>query len=137
MPECARCGDFTDNKPSGQYNYCDVCLDRFAAIEANGVVIEQSDEQDGYQILVTAPDSEYNGGTEPSQTEALARGKYIADNENVDAVFKYSHTGSIWELDEFLKEHPDIRQDVHERLRRVPERLPSSRSILGRIRDLF
>ena len=99
MPECVRCGDFTDNRADGDYHYCDSCLNRFAEIEANGVIVEQDDESQ-YQVIVTAAEATHGGGTELSQTDALARGKYIAEESGLDAVFKYERTGSRWLLEE-------------------------------------
>lgn len=134
MPECVRCGAFTDNPADGQYHYCDECLDDFAEVERSGVMVEQ--RPDGrYDVLVTDLEASVDGGKELSQVDALARGKYIADECRVDALFKYRETGSTWVLEEYLREHPDIRQDVHERLRRVPEQ--TKPGFLARIRDLL
>jgi hypothetical protein len=133
MPECVRCGAFTDNPAPGEYHYCGDCRDRFAKIEANGVIVEQSTDRD-YRVIVTADAADHTGGTEPTQTQALARGKYIADNAGVDAMFKYEPTGSRWVLSTYLDAHPEIRQEVHERLRRVPA---DERGLLARLRRLF
>jgi hypothetical protein len=135
MAECERCGDFTDNSAEGQYYYCDDCLDRFAEIESNGVVIEQDSDDGEYHIIVTARDSSMDGGSEQSQVDALARGKYITDETDLPALFKYESSGSRWVLDEYLKAHPSIRQDVHERLRRVPEQADDG--FLNRIRNFL
>lgn len=121
MPECERCGDFTDNQAEGQYYYCNDCLDRFAEIESNGVIVEQDFTEDGYHIILTARDSSVDGGSETSQVSALARGKYIAEETGQPALFRYKSSGSQCVLDGYLQAHPSIRQDVHERLRRVPE----------------
>jgi len=134
MPECVRCGAFTDNPTDGDYHYCDNCRDRFAEIEANGVIVEQ-DGDGQYQVIVTAADATHDGGTELSQTDALARGKYIADESGLEAIFKYKRTGSRWLLEEYLQEHPSIRQDVHERLRRVPDE--TSDGFLARIKSFL
>ncbi|TSD15095.1 hypothetical protein DP107_04370 [Haloglomus irregulare] len=79
MAECERCGDFTDNPADGEYHYCDDCLDEFAAIESNGVIVEEEPDSGAYHVIVTARDSSMDGGSEDSQVDALARGKYIAD----------------------------------------------------------
>jgi len=135
MPECVRCGAFTDNPADGDYHYCDDCLDRFAEIEQSGVVVEQDEVGGDYHVIVTNRDASLDGGTEYSQTEALARGKYIAEECDLDAVFKYKRTGSIWILDEYLEAHPELRQKVHERLRRVPDETPDG--FIDRIRDFL
>jgi hypothetical protein len=135
MPECDRCGDFTDNPAEGEYHYCDDCLNRFAEIESNGVIVEQDSEGGDYHIIVTARESSMEGGSEHSQIDALARGKYIADETDLPALFRYKRSGSRWELDEYLKAHPDIRQDVHERLRRVPGN--TNDGWLSKIRDFL
>lgn len=134
MPECVRCGDFTDNPADGDYYYCDDCLDRFAEIEERGVIVEQEKEGDVH-VIVTAHDEKFDGGTEESQVHGLARGKYIADETGLPALFKFERSGSRWVLDEYLTEHPDIRQDVHERLRRVPDKSPEG--FLDRIREFL
>lgn len=134
MPECIRCGDFTDNPADGDYHYCDECLDGFAEIESSGVIVEQRDSG-GYNVIVTDATASLDGGNEESQVEALARGKYIADECGLEALFKYERTGSNWVLDEYLQTHPNIRKDVHERLSRVPEQTPEG--LLDRIKSLF
>lgn len=133
MPECARCGGFTDNPSSGEYYYCDECLRNFAEVEESGVIVDR--RGDDYHILVTDSDASIDGGVEHTQVEAIARGKHIADECGVDGVFKYEKTGSRWLLDEYLQEHPEIRQDVHARLRRVPDR--NSRSPLDKLKEIF
>lgn len=133
MPECVRCGAFTDNSSRGEYYYCDDCLDRFARVERAGVVVEQEESRGDYHILVTDQSASIDGGVEKSQQDALARGKFIADECGLDALFKYEETGSTWILEEYLDAHPEIRQDVHERLRRVPDE--TSDGFLERIRE--
>ena len=135
MGECARCNAFTDNETDQQYQYCDACLDEFATIEHSGVIIEQETSGGDYHIIVTSADASLDGGQEASQVDALARGKYIADECNLRGLFKYDHSGSTWVLDEYLQAHPSIRQDVHERLRRVPEE--SSGGLMDRIREFL
>lgn len=134
MAECARCGAFTDNEPEGEYHYCADCLDTFSTIEQSGVVVEQATEGGEYHIIVTDGNASLDGGQEPSQVDALARGKFICDECGLEGVFKYKHTGSTWVLSEYLEEHPSIRQDVHERLRRVPDQ---SSGLLNRIRNFL
>ena len=132
MGECARCNDFTDNPASGEYPYCDDCLDDFDQIRQEGVVVQQ--RNGGYQITVTDPNTKYEGGYEQNQTDALARGKYISDSLGTSALLEYTRTGSQWEVENFLSEHPDIRKDVMKRLNRVPEK--SESGLLGRIKKL-
>ena len=102
---------------------------------SNGVIVEEDPEQDEYHIIVTARDASVDGGSEQSQIDALARGKYVADETGLSAIFKYETSGSRWLLDEYLEAHPDIRQDVHERLRRVPDRTDDG--LLSRIRNFL
>lgn len=135
MAECERCGAFTDNLAEGQYHYCNDCLDCFAEIESNGVIIKEDPSDNEYHVMVTAQESSVNGGSEQSQVNALARGKYIADETGLPVLFKYETSGSRWVLDEYLRAHPDIRQDVHERLRRVPEEADDG--LLSKIRSLL
>jgi hypothetical protein len=134
MAECERCGDFTDNPADGEYHYCDACLDEFAEIESNGVVVEGG-AGDEYHVIVTARDASLDGGQELSQVNALARGKYIADENDLPALFKYQPSSSRWVLEEYLEAHPGIRQDVHERIRRVPDRADDG--LLTRIRNFL
>lgn len=135
MPECVRCGVFTDNTPDGDYHYCDDCLDRFTEVEQSGVIVEQDTSGEAYHVIVTDGDASLDGGTEYTQVEALARGKHIADECGLEGLFKYAQTGSTWILSEYLEEHPSIRQDVHERLRRLPE--DHTAGFLSRIRQLL
>jgi hypothetical protein len=135
MAECERCGDFTDNSAEGQYHYCDECLDHFSKIESNGVIVEEDPANDEYHIIVTARDTSIEGGSERSHVDALARGKYIADETGLPTLFKYETTGSRWDLEAYLQAHPDVRQDVHDRLRRVPNR--TSDGFLSKIRNFL
>ena len=135
MPECVRCGAFTDNPAEEDYHYCDECLDRFAEIERSGVIVEQNEPGGDYHVIVTDQNASLDGGTELSQTDALARGKYICDECGLDGLFKYKRTGSRWVLEEYLRAHPSLRQEVHERLRRVPEQTEDG--FLDRVRKLF
>jgi hypothetical protein len=103
-------------------------------IEDRGAIAEDTVSGDVH-VIVTAHDESFDGGTEGSQVDGLARGKYISDETGLPALFKYESTGSRWVLDEYLEAHPKIRQQVHERLSRVPER--SSNGLLQRIRDFL
>jgi len=134
MPECVRCGDFTDNPSDGEYHYCDECLDYFAAVEERGVIIEHESDGDVH-VIVTANNESFDGGSEQSQIDGLARGKHIAEQTGLPAIFKYKATGSCWELDEYLQAHPKIRQNVHERLRRVPDN--TAERLIDRIKSLL
>lgn len=134
MPECARCHDFTDNPANGEYHYCDDCREKFAEIERRGVVVEH-DSDGEVHVVVTDHDETFDGGTERSQVNGLARGKYIAEETGLPALFKYQRSGSRWVLEEYLQAHPGIRQDVHERLRRVPDTSPDG--FIDRIRDFL
>ncbi|MFB6164899.1 MAG: hypothetical protein ABEJ31_07055 [Haloarculaceae archaeon] len=97
--------------------------------------MEQERSGGKYHIIVTDGEASLDGGAEKSQVQALARGKYIADECGLDAIFKYAGTESIWILDEFINAHPSVRQDVHERLRRLPEN--TSDGFLDRIRNIL
>lgn len=134
MPECARCSDFTDNPANQDYHYCDDCLNHFEEVEDRGVIVEHERNGEVY-VMVTSLDEAEDGGTEYSQIEGLARGKYIANETGLPAVFKYNQTGSIWDLDDYLREHPSIRQDVNDRLRKVPDN--SSEGLIQRIRNIL
>lgn len=133
MPECARCNDFTDVPAKGEYHYCTDCMDRFEEIEQHGVVVEGGGGDD-YHITVTASNQDsMRGGREYSQSDALARGKHICDESGLDGIFKYNRTHSIWLIDEYLEEHPEIRRQVRERLRKLPE----DDSLLDRVRSFL
>ena len=121
MPECERCGDFTDNSPAGEYHYCDSCEQRFEKVRTSGVVVEKKHSDDDYTIYVAQNDEDYRGGTEASQVDALARGKHLADELGTDALLRYGPNESQWLVEEYLEHHPNIRSDVYERLNRVPE----------------
>ncbi|MFD1588533.1 hypothetical protein ACFR9U_16265 [Halorientalis brevis] len=135
MPECARCGAFTNNPGDGEYQYCDDCHNRFDKIRQNGVIVEQIPESGGYQVYVTADTNRHEGGTEESQADALARGKYLTDELSADGLFTYQSSGSQWLLEEYLQTHPKIRRDVRDRLSRVPDRAEDG--LLDRLRSLF
>jgi hypothetical protein len=134
MPECTRCGGFTDLSSDGEYHYCESCRDEFQNVEKSGVIVEQDTDGDVH-VIVTAHEEEFDGGTESSQVDGIARGKYIADEADLPAMFKYRRTGSMWILDEYLNEHPDIRKQVHQRLSRVPEE--SREGLLDRVRTFL
>lgn len=135
MAECARCGDFTDNPEDGQYQYCDGCLDEFNAVREHGVVVEQNRSSGDYHVYVTADSDQHDGGVESSQVDGLARGKKLADELNLDALFEYKKSGSVWLLDEYLQSHPSIRTDVRQRLSRVPSK--SDQGLLAKLKSLF
>lgn len=135
MPECARCGDFTDNPAKNQYHYCDNCTDHFARIRNNGVIVQLIDDRGNYEVSVTAPGYEGKGGREPSQVEGLARGKKLADELGVPAMFEYQDTGSQWDLEKYLNEHPSVRSGVYNRLSRVPNR--SVAGLLDRLKRVL
>lgn len=134
MPECVRCGDFTDLSAEGEYHYCEDCRETFQQVEERGIIVEHETDGDVH-VIVTAHDEEFDGGTETSQVDGLARGKYIAEETGLSAMFKYRRSGSLWMLDEYLQEHPDIRKRVHQRLSRVPE--TSEEGLLDRIRGFL
>ena len=131
MGECARCGAFTDVPAEGDYQYCLDCQAEFDDVADSGVVVERTG--DGYHVHARTESVDSSGGMEDSQTDALARGKYLADELGVRALFRYDETGSQWLLEEYLREHPSIRRDVVERLSRVPEEGGSG--LLDRIGD--
>lgn len=132
MPECERCGAFTDIKRDGKYHYCKDCRSTFADIRESGVVVRGEDE---YDVLVNVDGHRDKGGKEHSQVDALARGKLVADELGVDGLFEYEETGSTWVLPEYLSEHPDIQADVSARLSRVPD--DEGVGLLERLRNAF
>jgi hypothetical protein len=132
MPECERCSDFTDLGREGNYHYCKECREKFDAIRQSGVIVRGESE---YDIVVSVDGHAEEGGLEESQVDALARGKLIADELGVEALFEYGGNGSTWVLSEYLTEHPDIQVDVSERLSRVPEE--DGGSLLNRIKNVF
>lgn len=134
MPECARCGDFTDNPASKDYHYCDNCIEHFNYIRNHGVTVRSVDDQGNYAVTVNLDGHEDTGGREASQIDALARGKKTAEDLGVQAMFEYTTTGSQWDLDTYLVNHPDIRAGVYDRLSRVP---PEEKNILQRIFSRF
>jgi hypothetical protein len=131
MPECERCGAFTDNRRSGEYHYCSDCTETFDEIRQNGVVVKGDGK---YDILVNVDGHREKGGQEFSQTDALARGKLIADELGVDALFEYDESGSSWLIEEYLTAHPGIQSDVSRRLGRVPN---DESGLLAKLRNLF
>lgn len=131
MPECTRCGDFTDIPKQGDYHYCDDCLDTFDEIRQNGVVVRGSGT---YDVLVNVDGHADTGGKENSQEDALARGKLLTDELGVNGLFEYGDSGSTWILSEYLNAHPEIQRDVSKRLSRVPDK---SNSLVEKLRGLF
>lgn len=134
MPECIRCGAFTDTDPIGEYHYCADCREAFQKVQDRGVIVEH--RADGtVQVSVTAHQESLDGGIEETQIDGLARGKQLADSAGLPALFIYEPSGSRWLLDEYLSAHPEIRADVRERLRRAPEQ--TNDTFLERIRSLL
>lgn len=134
MAECARCRARTDDETRGEYRYCEDCRDHFSAIERAGVVVEDRAGGD-VGVLVTASETTMDGCIEKHRVEALARGKQIADVEELDALFVVEQSGARWELEAYLDAHPDVRQDVERRVERLPD--PDSGGLLSWIRGLF
>lgn len=56
MPECARCGDFTDNPAEKQYQYCTSCNQHFSEIRESGVIVRRIDNRGNYEVSVTVSD---------------------------------------------------------------------------------
>lgn len=135
MAECARCSAFTDNPAEGDYPYCNDCHSYFENIRESGIIVQQMPDSEGYRIYVTANKGRNQGGTEKTQVDALARGKHLADKYGLEALFEYQRSGSRWVLEEYLQEHPEIRQDVRERLRRTPEKTDGG--FVKRLQNLF
>lgn len=134
MPECTRCGAFTDQKKSGRYRYCLNCQDIFNEIEENGIVVENHGGT--YTVSLTADvDHELDSGEEPTEEEALARALKICDEADLRGVYRFHETGSRWVLSNFLDQHPSQKAQVYARLGRTPEQ--KNRTILDRIRSIF
>lgn len=131
MPECARCGAFTDNPAEKQYHYCEDCRSRFESIRRNGIVVRQL--QSGEYDVHPGSAADVSGGKEQSQVAALARGKQLSDRHGLDVLFEYEQSGSRWLLEEYLRQHPQIKQDVDERLRRAPDKT----SVVDRLLSVF
>jgi hypothetical protein len=132
MPECDRCGAFTDAAREGDYHYCQGCRSAFANIRESGVVVRGDRE---YDVLVNVDGHYDKGGQEQSQADALARGKLLTDELRADGIFEYGETGSTWILSEYLNAHPDIQADVSERLSRVPD--GDDAGLLAKLRSVF
>lgn len=132
MPECSRCGDFTDSPMNGDYHYCSDCLDTFDKIRQNGVVVSGKGT---YDVLVNVDGHEDKGGQEQSQEDALARGKLLTDELGTRGLFEYQRSGSLWILSEYLDAHPKIQRDVSKRLSRVPDK--DSDGLLTKLKDIF
>lgn len=86
-------------------------------------------------MFVNADNQRQRDGVEETQTDALARGKYLAEELGLDGLFEYHATGSQWILDEYLQAHPEIRSDVIDRLSRVPDKTQDG--LLARLRTLL
>ena len=119
MPECDRCGMLTDSSQGGGYHCCENCRRAFSRVRESGVVVRGGGECD---VLVNVDGEFERSARGVTQTDALARGKLIADELGTDALFEYERSGSTWVLDEFLSDRPDVQAAVSERLSRVPER---------------
>jgi hypothetical protein len=132
MPECSRCGDFTDNPKEKEYHYCEDCHEFFRSIRESGVVVKRSNNK--YEVTVNVEAEEGRSGSEPTQTEGLARAKMVADDLGTKALFEYTKTGSMWELENYLNTHPSVRHDVLDRLGRVPDKKAES-GFLSRLRN--
>lgn len=135
MPECARCGDFTDNSAQKQHHYCDDCQDLFNDIQKSGIVIEPLGRRKGYDVRIAASKNGYSGGRESNQIDALARGSWLMDELGVRGIFTYHGSGSTWPINEYLEAHPNINRKVQNRISRVPEKARGG--LLTRIRNLF
>lgn len=59
----------------------------------------------------------------------------ISEEIGAKAMFEYPNTGSQWNLESYLNEHPSVRVSVFDRLSRVPNR--SSSSFFNRIKRML
>lgn len=135
MPECARCGDFTDNPAQKHYNYCDNCQDLFNDIRSSGIVIEPIGRQKGYDVRIASSKKGYSGGRESNKVDALARGQWLMDELGVQGIFTYHGSGSTWLIEGYLETHPGINRKVQDRISRVPDKAQAG--LLARIKNLF
>lgn len=135
MPECARCGAFTDNPAKKRYHYCQDCQHHFDRIRQNGIVVRSGARRRDNTVVVNDGRHSDRGGQEPTFIEALARGKKLANELALDAMYEYEKRGSQWDLDAYLNRHPRTRSKVFSRLSRDPTK--SSAGLITRLRRML
>lgn len=118
--DCARCGAIASKTSAAYYedegyHYCSECWDLFEQIKENGVGATWRANRAGavQEVYVIT----YQGsaqGYQHTQVEALARCLDLMEKYNCRGLFEYSQTGSRWLVDEYLKEHPNIADDVED-----------------------
>lgn len=104
--------------------YCDDCVRVFEQIAESGVVVRSRHGHSNFHekpYVVTGDGGQY---IEHSQTEALARGKELAEELGTRGLFIYWKRGSHWVLQTYLEEHPRMASDVEEERRQLRGRTP-------------
>lgn len=135
MGECANCHAFTDNPAEKEYQYCDECLSTFEEMRRNGVVVEQNPDGSNYIVEVTYTGADKEGGYEDNHIDALARGKHLIEQLGCDGLYIYHSNGSKWPIEKYLRQHPETRTKVINRLSRLPGK--SHPGLLSRIQNIF
>lgn len=107
--QCVRCGgDGAFTNRGSEYAYCQGCRSDFTSAE---IVVEVSRTGRGY--VIRAKRRRLRAG---SQTDALAKAKYLSTMKGWDALCKYHDTRSRWLLDGYLEAHPGIQADVRQQM---------------------
>lgn len=130
MKQCSKCGGEVKSEEEYFKNYyCEKCLNRFQEIKDKGaIVIRRRLGRDdnilrwdihhsGYEPECKAepPEDTEKLWVIPdgmNQVQAIKKGREWGRNYNLSVIFEYKPHQSIWFLDDYLKAHPKINNDV-------------------------
>ena len=130
MKQCSKCGNELKPKLEEDHfknNYCKKCLDRFYEIEDKGAIIIR--RRLGRDDTIIRWDVYHNGyglSYNPdgiNQIQAIKKGREWGRKYNLPIIFKYEPHQSIWFLDDYLKAHPKINNDVEKAEKTIIEKI--------------
>lgn len=99
--------------------YCTNCVTLFEEIAEEGVVVRSRHDEPDYDEIPYVIHWDGTAQTAENQIEALARGKEVAERNDVAGLFIYQRRGSHWILDAYLDAHPDLRSKVVSERRKI------------------
>jgi hypothetical protein len=99
--------------------YCDACVNQFERIADSGVVVQSRHGKPDAGTHPYVVQYEGSDWVEDDQVAALARGKELAEANEVPGLFVYRRNGSHWTLDGYLDAHPSISSEIRSKRREI------------------
>ncbi len=126
MVKCSRCGAEFDKESNEERNYCDDCEEKFQEVlENGGFRVRRRYGNKEYRKYPYVIDRTYNlerGSVKHDYKDpikALAAAKKLQDLNNVDVLYVDQRNMYKWVLDNYLKQHPDIQEEVREKEKEI------------------